>query len=216
MALIKHVKHGIVFLLLIIIQQVPLMIVSGLSLLPKAQQTTHLILVFGWLFLITTIGITALMWYYYQKIKSTRYDQPFTKQTWWTMLIGFIAMVAVNNGTIPFMHTTGNANVDALTSVFQTIGIFMLPYALFLGPIMEELLFRGFLMNWFFPGTPNISIGLSAILFGLIHGATDPIYFISKALLGLILAIVYYRTHNIKSNIALHMLNNITAGFTIF
>ena len=44
-----------------------------------------------------------------------------------------------------------------------------------------------------FPGT-IISIGLSAILFGLMHGATDPIYFISKALLGLILAIVYYRT----------------------
>ncbi|QFP80336.1 CPBP family intramembrane metalloprotease [Latilactobacillus graminis] len=203
-------------MILIIIQQIPLMFVSGLTLLPKAQQTTHLILLFGWLFLIVTIGITAGMWHFYQKSKTIRYGQPFTKQTWWTILLGFIAMILINNATLPFMRTTGNVNVDAITSVFETIGIFMLPYTLFLGPIMEELLYRGFLMNWFFPSSPVITIGLSAFLFGLVHGTTDPIYFISKALLGLILAIVYYHTRNIKSSIALHMLNNISAGLTIF
>ena len=215
-ARIKHFKHIICFILLLIMQQIPLLLVGSLAALPKAQRTTHLILIVGWLFLILTIGITILMWYLYQKVKGPQYHNHFSKAHWRAILIGFVAMLVINNLTVPFMQKTGNANVDGLVQMFAALGIFMLPYTLILGPMMEELLFRGFLMNWFFVKSPILNIMTSALLFGLVHVSTDPIYFISKALLGLVLAIVYYRTKTIKSSIILHVLNNLSAGLTIF
>lgn len=201
---------------LILLQQLPLLIVGIFVTLPKANRTPQLVTLVGWLFLGLTILITWFMWRRYQAIKDPRYATGMNTQKWWTVLIAFVVMILTNNLTVPFIQPTGNGNVEALTELLQTLGLYMIPYVVFLGPIMEELLFRGFLMNWFFTKRPVFSVLTSALLFGLMHGITDPIYFLSKALLGLVLAIVYVRNQNIKSTITLHILNNLTAGFTIF
>lgn len=202
---------------LILLQQLPLLVVGLFATLPKAYRTSQMVTLIGWLFLLGSALITWLMWHYYQKIKGPHYtDVPLNKQRWLTLIIGLLAMMIINKVTSPFVQPTGNGNVDALTDLLKTLGLYMLPFVVILGPIMEELLFRGFLMNWFFVGKPIISCLLSALLFGLMHGASDPIYFLSKALLGLVLAIVYYRNQNIKSNISLHILNNLSAGLVAF
>ncbi|GAQ01718.1 hypothetical protein NBRC111452_1531 [Companilactobacillus farciminis] len=70
-------------------------------------------------------------------------------------------------------------------------------------------------MNWFFVDHPLISVIISGVIFGYVHapfgGNTDWFYALSKILLGVILAGVYYRTKNIKANITVHFLNNFLA-----
>ena len=84
-----------------------------------------------------------------------------------------------------------------------------------MAPILEEIIFRGIFMNWFFVDKPFLSILISGVLFGYVHAPfsadTDWIYALSKILLGIVLAGVYYRTKNIKADITVHFLNNFLA-----
>ena len=70
-------------------------------------------------------------------------------------------------------------------------------------------------MNWFFVNNPILSIIVSGVIFGYVHApfgaGTDWIYALSKVLLGVVLAGVYYRTKNIKADITVHFLNNFLA-----
>lgn len=56
-----------------------------------------------------------------------------------------------------------------------------------------------------------LGIVFSATIFGLLHISTDPIYFFSKFILGILLGMVYEKTKNIKASIIVHLLNNLSA-----
>lgn len=76
-----------------------------------------------------------------------------------------------------------------------------------LGPITEELMFRGVLLNRLNKRLPLIvSIILSSLLFSLFH-PQDAI--LSAFIFGVTMAIAYLVTENIMFPITLHMLNNI-------
>ena len=87
-----------------------------------------------------------------------------------------------------------------------------------LAPICEELLFRGFifrsLSNWRGPWPAAIATGL---LFGAVHGSSQPVAFLLPlALLGIVLCAIYQWTGSLYPCIALHSLNNaITLGATL-
>lgn len=75
-----------------------------------------------------------------------------------------------------------------------------------IGPIAEELFFRGFLLEkWRKYGTKKAIIA-SSIIFSLAHGGLDP----SKILLGTIFAIFYLK-RGIAIGIYYHMFNNLFA-----
>ena len=83
---------------------------------------------------------------------------------------------------------------------------------IFLSPIAEELLFRGYLMNAFFkPESFWLPILVSAIFFSLAHASTTIISYLIYMTLGCFLAYTYRRTNNLAASIGLHMLNNLIA-----
>ena len=97
-----------------------------------------------------------------------------------------------------------------MTPVFeelrQHIGVTML-YGIVIAPLLEELLFRGILLNGLLRAyAPWVAIAQSALLFGLIH--FNPPQCLSAGLLGLLLGWLYYRTRSLGLCIALHVLNN--------
>ncbi len=96
--------------------------------------------------------------------------------------------------------------------------------AVILAPILEELFFRGLLLNYVekrFEST-NLAIFVSSVVFGLSHTmgdfyGSDPLFTINHLLstfvIGLILAIIYVKTRNLFNVIVIHALNN---GFALY
>ncbi len=74
-------------------------------------------------------------------------------------------------------------------------------------PIVEELLFRGLLQNALAKHvSPMIAIIIAAALFSVVHlqpYAIPPLF-----LMGIAFGYIYWKTGSLRTNIALHMLNN--------
>ena len=111
-----------------------------------------------------------------------------------------------------------SSNQISLNETVEMMGRQEFPYFLlivcFIGPIAEELIYRGVLMTTFFKNSPWYGdILLSAIIFGCIHinFALTPLAFFIYASGGLILALLYRMTKNLYYPIVLHILINITA-----
>ena len=118
---------------------------------------------------------------------------------------------------------TSSSNQISLNETIEMIGRQELPYFLlivcFIGPIAEELIYRGVLMTTFFKNSPWYGdILLSAIIFGCIHinFALTPLAFFIYASGGLILAILYRMTKTLYYPILVHILINITAFWDLW
>lgn len=75
------------------------------------------------------------------------------------------------------------------------------------GPILEETLFRGIILDGFLKRyKPGKAIFWSAFLFGLFH--LNPWQFIPGFTIGLILGYIYYRTRSLIPVILVHVVNN--------
>ena len=95
--------------------------------------------------------------------------------------------------------------MNGLTSI-ETLEFFI--YKNLWGPIREEFVYR-YVMIGNIGKMSKLSVIISSALFSSIHAAGNLWYWIMYFLMGLILAIAYYRTERIDICIAVHMLNNI-------
>lgn len=103
----------------------------------------------------------------------------------------------------------GYSTLKALNEAFDEQSVLVNFYVVLLGPIMEELLFRGVILKTFSKYGKIIAIMASSILFGIFHGnIVQGIYAFS---VGIILAYVALE-YSIKWSILLHMLNNAVAS----
>lgn len=165
-------------------------------------------------FTIILLIIAASIIFWTFKHAQTFTSQRFTKSTWLIIIIGTILTFLINIATVPFMKSS-NANVEALKLVGSNNMVILIIFTIFVAPILEEIIFRGIFMNWFFTNNPLLSVLASGIIFGYVHAPfgtdTDWIYALSKILLGVVLAGIYYRTKNIKADITVHFLNNFLA-----
>ena len=116
-----------------------------------------------------------------------------------------------------------SSNQISLNETVEMMGRQELPYFLlivcFIGPIAEELIYRGVLMTAFFKNSPWYGdVLLSAIIFGCIHinFALTPLAFFIYASGGLILALLYRMTKTLYYPIVVHILINITAFWNLW
>lgn len=80
-----------------------------------------------------------------------------------------------------------------------------------LGPIIEEIIFRGLMINILRKKVNYIwAIAISAVLFGIWHGIL--IQGVYTAIMGIILGYVYIKTDNLFYPILIHMGNNFING----
>ena len=114
--------------------------------------------------------------------------------------------------------TPATSNQIALNELTEMTGRQELPYLLLivclLGPITEELVYRGVLMNTFLKDSPWYGdVLLSACVFGYVHvsDGITPLAFFTYASGGAILAFLYRKTHSLYYPILLHIMINITA-----
>ena len=137
------------------------------------------------------------------------------------LLLGYIILYMSDFLLSYFIPSSSNQ--ISLNETIEMIGRQELPYflliACFIGPIAEELIYRGVLMTTFFKNSPWYGdVLLSAIIFGCIHinFALTPLAFFIYASGGLILAILYRMTKTLYYPIVVHILINITAFWNLW
>lgn len=121
-----------------------------------------------------------------------------------TLLMGLSATILIDFflSLLPALPDLMKEQFDVLQSGWMGIlGIAVL------GPVLEELLFRGgvtrlLLMQY----SPAKAIFLSALIFGIFH--INPAQVVSAFLAGLLFAWIYYRTRSLVPCILIHILNN--------
>lgn len=209
---IRGLFRIIAFILLFLAEQIPLSILT-LTKKDLGPKYANYLKIAPIATLVLLAVVAAILWFVFkraQKFKSIK----FNRTTWIIIIVASILVFAVNMITVPMMKTT-NDNVAALELVAKNNMLILVFFTIIVAPILEEILFRGIFMNWFFVNNPLVSVILSGIIFGYVHApfspSTDWIYALSKVLLGIILASVYARTKNIKANITVHFLNNFLA-----
>ena len=88
--------------------------------------------------------------------------------------------------------------------------------AVIMAPIFEEIVFRGIIQKGLMNKglKPWKAIGISALIFGLVHG--NPWQFVGAVLLGSVLGLVYYKTKSLLLSMLLHAFNNLISSILIF
>ena len=88
----------------------------------------------------------------------------------------------------------------------------LIVYTVFLGPIVEELTFRGLTYTYARRATGFLGANLlQAVLFGFLH--MNPLQGIYAAVLGFVFGIIYEKSRNIFVTIGLHIIFNLAGTF---
>lgn len=100
--------------------------------------------------------------------------------------------------------------IEYVIEMSQKNGFFSFLVIVVAAPILEELLFRGIILDGFLKRySPVKAILFSSFLFGFIH--LNPWQFVAAGLTGVLIGWVYYRTRSLTLAIIIHMTNNLSA-----
>lgn len=125
-------------------------------------------------------------------------------------LLGFIGMF-VSNLLINVLFDFGiSSNEEANRNVLKTLYIYAIPAMSLLGPIVEELAFRGSFKKAI--KNKKVFLIVTTLLFAGAHlsitSIKDLLYIIPYSSLGFAMGYVYTKTNNILTNISLHIFHN--------
>ena len=193
----------------------------------------HLTKFLGWgidaysIFLTVEVMALLLLFIYWLKKKEMLYifEKKGSKKSRFFYLV--VALVAtyfdrqlVDAFQLQFHHLIDNKYIfQDLLSILYSNGqptflstVLSFSLTVIVGPILEELIHRGYFMNTFFPQSKYyLDVILSALIFGLSHlilTHRDPISLIIYSFSGLFFALVYRWTKNLKITILCHCFIN--------
>ena len=167
--------------------------------------------------IVTFIAILYLLVFEGKKILELKWK--------WRYPVYLLLAYGVNHlsGIVFSFLTPATSNQIALNELTEMTGRQELPYLLLivclLGPITEELVYRGVLMNTFLKDSPWYGdVLLSACVFGYVHVADGitPLAFFTYASGGAFLAFLYRKTHSLYYPTLLHIIINITAFWELW
>ena len=141
-----------------------------------------------------TTSLSVGKWFYFLTI------------AFFAMVVGSIIGSIVGAVFKIFDINTGIA-VESLTSSNSSIGAVVLAL---LAPIVEEFIFRKFLIDRMHAFGGHVAIMTSALMFGLFHGNFSQFFY--AWFLGIVFGYVYYKTGNVIYTILMHMTINFLGG----
>lgn len=167
--------------------------------------------------IVTFIAILYLLVFEGRKILELKWK--------WRYPVYLLLAYGVNHlsGIVFSFLTPATSNQMALNELIEMTGrqelLYFLLITCLLGPISEELVYRGVLMNTFLKDSPWYGdVLLSACVFGYVHVSSGltPLAFFTYASGGAILAFLYRKTHSLYYPILLHIMINIVAFWELW
>ena len=137
-----------------------------------------------------------------------------------SLVAAYVVRQLLSTFYVQFSHFINNKYIfEDLLSVISISGestilttCFSFVSVVILGPLLEEIVHRGYFMNTFFPKSKYyLDVILSALIFGLSHlvlSHRDPISLMVYSFSGLFFALVYRWTKNLKITILCHSFMN--------
>ncbi|MFC6289595.1 CPBP family intramembrane glutamic endopeptidase [Levilactobacillus angrenensis] len=180
------------------------------------QVATRLI---GVVLIYSAFLLAFLTWRYWQQIKKNNPRHigktRFTTKRSWQLAGLFILMLAIQMGwnlLISAHILPSPANQTELNAQILQLPFWNLSYAILLAPFVEEMIFRGIFLNYFFRQDSRVmnllGVFMSGMIFGMMHvGSFTPTLFMYAAL-GWILGFTYLKFRDLRYNVTLHFLNN--------
>ena len=112
--------------------------------------------------------------------------------------------VAINSLTDTILGRSSSAGA---TEIITDSPLYLtVIFAVIIGPIVEEIMFRGILLPRLLPFGEGFAVLTSALLFGLFHGNFSQFFYAFA--IGLIFALVTARTGRLRYTVILHVLLN--------
>ena len=212
----KYAKRGVAILFLLVLFMFG---IEGLGIYLTGVFNGDLsFLYFMYLILYSLLLIAILFWLKKQKI-----DFCSNKQKWKWSYLGYFALVLLwffferwvlqtfQDFLVPVVHQTKLPSSIYLNGPGISGTLFFI-LATVTSPMIEEFIFRDYLMNVFFKESKfHLDVLLSGFLFAafhLIHQYRDPVTFSLYFCSGLFLAAVYKKTKDIQLPIFLHGFSN--------
>ena len=212
----KYAKRGVAILFLLVLFMFG---IEGLGIYLTGVFNGDLsFLYFMYLILYSLLLITILFWFKRQKIATCS-----NKQKWKWSYLAYFALVflwffferwvlqAFQDLLVPVVRQTKLPTSIYLNGLGISATLFFV-LATVTSPMIEEFIFRGYLMNVFFKESKfHLDVLLSGFLFAvfhLIHQYRDPITFSLYFCSGLFLAAVYKKHKDIRLPIFLHGFSN--------
>ncbi|TPR14166.1 CPBP family intramembrane glutamic endopeptidase [Apilactobacillus timberlakei] len=202
-----------------------LMIFLGPQFIPigilSNPNSTYIKVILSILYFLIYFLMIGIAYFSYKKHGRNDLKRPITKSNWKFIIIAYVLSHVIEGvlsslSTLTYHETTsGNQQglQDMLSSNKLTVVLMIFGIVIF-SPILEELVFRGYLMDALFsPKFKWLPIIISGLLFGLAHNTgLNIFFFLIYAQIGFFLAYVYQKTNNLKVSIALHVLNNLISA----
>lgn len=215
-----YFERLMIFLGLIILVgsvQLPLMFIAQGKLSAIANYVVAALYLLGFVIAIWLAQAAYRKYGRYQIQKITWQNVKMIVIAWIAFLVIELLLGNLNKLVYHVSQTDNNQEIQSLLSSNHLTLVLMGFTAIFCSPILEETIFRGYLITAFFRSTSKWApIIVSGIAFALPH--MDPnfahfnvISFLTYAILGVILGYLYVATKNLKVSIGLHFLNNLIA-----
>ena len=119
----------------------------------------------------------------------------------------FLLTVLVNIGYHTFFSVVSGASAQHLEETSRGLSLSFIVSVTVLGPIQEELIFRGFLQGAVFDNS-WLGLVLTSSLFSFMHGPYDVPSFFYYLLGGLLLGFAYKKSQNLWVSTLVHMFYN--------
>lgn len=170
--------------------------------------------------------ITILVTYLFTAKKLKRYDlMPFSQSGFsWKYLgcvfLAYIVIFGIDNLGMIWLEVIGEqttVNEAELEVYFKELpDLVVILLVVIVGPIMEEVIFRGFLNKILFKHWRLVGIIFSSLLFGAAHVPTNLPSWLIYAGGAFVFAYLYEKTDDLAYPIILHILNNAIASLNYF
>ncbi|HFI0112845.1 TPA: lysostaphin resistance A-like protein [Streptococcus suis] len=213
--MLKFIKHTALIFLYFVAYQIAsgfLMVGPTLQTVPDipAQLIDSTIWICAIIGLVLSIALIILLWKYIyprQSVDSRVAASWFHKIQWPILLyVAFFIFQFI----VPVPESENQKLVIEFVSAYPLIAF---SSVVVFAPILEELIFRGFLATYFFPKIADMkAVGIYLVvtgsLFSLVHMPATLSQFLIYFTMGLNLGWLYLIKRDIRYPIALHMLNN--------
>jgi membrane protease YdiL (CAAX protease family) len=207
---IKKILTGFgVFVLLFLVSQIPGTVLSGLMIVMMDAKMSFDPLAQA-LFIAITVASCALAIFLATRFKVVDEVHPRNlRGRLHFLLIGWVGLFCASFVGSLFLNGAETANQEVLNQLTRMMPtIIMFTTAAIGAPVMEELAFRGAIMNRMLGDYPVLAIIISTFFFAMAHGPTDFGSFLTYGSMGLVLALLYHHTKRIEVTIGAHFLWN--------
>jgi uncharacterized protein len=165
------------------------------------------------LYYLCSMGLPLVFAHLARKKNTGNYKYNFSLGSIKIMALVSIGIIAIQNGIVsPVVNQIPmpDSVKDMFLELANQKGIFPFIAVVIAAPVLEELIFRGIILDGLLRRySPLKSILFSSLLFGLVH--LNPWQFVSALLIGLFSGWVFYRTGKLFLSVLIHFVNNLFA-----